>query len=199
MIFGIGNPGKKYINTKHNTGFLILNKFAQKHNLQFEASKFQFEIAGGSFTDTRFFLVKPSTYVNLVGIAARELKENYKFENEDFLVVTDDLNLPFGKIRIRNSGGDGGHNGIHSIIYHFENDNFPRLRFGIGREFNSGEMKNYVLSRYSVDELEEIEDSLDFAVELIEEFISGGIRSMLNCFSKSQFQNRSKEQTNNSN
>ena len=117
MIFGIGNPGKKYENTKHNIGFQILDKLAEKHKLTFKAENKEYYSTGSIINASRFLLVKPVTYVNLSGVAAKEVIEKYNVPISEFLVITDDLNLELGKIRIRRSGGDGGHNGLHSIIF----------------------------------------------------------------------------------
>jgi PTH1 family peptidyl-tRNA hydrolase len=129
-------------------------------------------------------LVKPTTYVNLSGVAALELKEITDFEIKDFLVVVDDINLPLGKIRIRAKGGDGGHNGLNSIIYSLESDQFPRLRIGIGNDFESGFMADYVLSKFNDEETEIINEKIDFSLQLIEVFIKEDYVAMLNFFSK---------------
>ena len=181
---GIGNPGKKYLHTRHNIGFMILDRFASKHNLQFKPSKFDFYFSASNKNDNEFMLVKPTTYVNLSGLAAKQIVDNYNCEPSDLLVVCDDINLSSGKIRIRKSGGDGGHNGLHSIIYHLETDQFPRLRFGIGQDFEKGEMKDYVLSKFSEEEFEALENNFEFSVELLESFIAGGTEVMLNYYSK---------------
>lgn len=184
IIFGIGNPGSKYNNTRHNIGFLILDRLAKKLNLEFQPSKYDFYYAGSASSTSPFFLVKPTTYVNLSGNAAIDIFENYNVDLQDFLVVTDDLNLELGKIRIRQSGGDGGHNGISSIIYKLGNDKFPRLRFGIGQEFEQTNKKNFVLSKFSDDELKSLENNFVFAENLIIEFIKNGLQGMLNYNSK---------------
>ena len=186
IIFGIGNPGKRYELTKHNTGFIILDKFARKHGLQFVPSKGDFFYTGNSDnTISPFVLVKPTTYVNLSGNAALDLLNIYNFEpKNDLLVVYDDLNLEPGITRIRKSGGSGGHNGINSLIYQLQTEEFPRIRFGIGNNFESGSMKDYVLSKYSENELRELDKNFDLTVRLIEEFINNGTKGMLDYFSK---------------
>jgi len=130
-------------------------------------------------------LIKPTTYVNRSGIAALELSEEIDFDIKDFLVVVDDINLPTGKIRIRGKGGDGGHNGLNSLIYQLESEDFPRLRFGVGNNFEKGEMANYVLSPFGEDEIKIIEEKIDFSVQLIEVFIKEGYVAMLNFLAKS--------------
>ncbi len=184
IVFGLGNPGKMYENTRHNIGFEILDKFAEKHNLVFREGKGDYYIAGSEnkFASS-FFLVKPVTYVNASGIAAAQLFDFYEIDIKDFLVVVDDLNLPPGKIRVRQKGGDGGHNGLHSIIYSLESDAFPRLRFGIGNEFENGEMADYVLSKFDEETRKSIDEKIEDAVELIETFLDKGYIGMSNLLS----------------
>ncbi|MEJ5350605.1 MAG: aminoacyl-tRNA hydrolase [Melioribacteraceae bacterium] len=182
LIVGLGNPGKKYELTRHNIGFLILDKFASKKNLHFK-KKENYQYVEGSTGSSTFFLVKPTTYMNLSGIAVSEFLSKINIPLENMLIVVDDVNLELGKIRLRKSGSDGGHNGLKSIIYHLESNQFPRLRFGIGNKFE-GELAEYVLSKFSDEELSSINDSLEFSIELIENFIQGGYKLMSDYFSK---------------
>ncbi|MDR3665957.1 MAG: aminoacyl-tRNA hydrolase, partial [Ignavibacteriaceae bacterium] len=152
VIFGIGNPGTRYSQTRHNSGFLLLDLYAQKNSLHFTASKNDYFFAEGKTAQSGFSLIKPSTFVNNSGIAALQAITEYNTPVDDFLVIADDINLETGKVRIRIGGGDGGHNGINSIIYHLNSDEFPRLRIGIGNNFGKGEMADYVLSSFSNDE-----------------------------------------------
>jgi PTH1 family peptidyl-tRNA hydrolase len=182
-VLGIGNPGLQYAGTRHNIGFSILEHFAAKWKLGFSPSKKEYYFAGGTIDASRFLFVKPSTYVNLSGIAAKQIVEDYDIALEDLLIVCDDINLDLGKIRLRKSGGDGGHNGIESIIYHLESDQFPRLRFGVGSDFEDGSMSDYVLQKFSSDEVKLIERQINFASVIIENFVIGGIKQMLEYFS----------------
>ena len=182
LIVGLGNPGKKYELTRHNIGFLILDKFASKKNLHFK-KKENYQYVEGSTGSSTFFLLKPITYMNLSGIAVSEFLSKINIPLENMLVIVDDVNLELGKIRLRKSGSDGGHNGLKSIIYHLESNQFPRLRFGIGNKFE-GELAEYVLSKFSDEELSSINYSLEFSIELIENFIHGGYKLMLDYFSK---------------
>jgi PTH1 family peptidyl-tRNA hydrolase len=183
-VFGIGNPGKKYQDTRHNIGFILLDYFSKKNNINFSASQYDYYVAEGIIDNSGFVLVKPTTYVNLSGIAALDLLNEFKLNPEDLLVVHDDLNLNSGQVKIKQSGGDGGHNGISSIIYHLTTNRFPRLRIGIGRDFQQGEMTDYVLSRFTSEDFTFLEPSIKFACDLIEEFIKGGIQSSLNFYSQ---------------
>ncbi len=184
IVFGLGNPGKRYEGTRHNIGFEILDKFAEKHKLNFTEGKGDYYKAGSEngFASS-FFLVKPTTYVNASGIAAAQLFDLYEIDIKDFLVVVDDLNLPPGKIRVRQKGGDGGHNGLHSIIYSLESDAFPRLRFGIGAEFEKGEMADFVLSKFNTETRKIVDEKINDAIELIEAFLKGGYEGMANLLS----------------
>lgn len=183
-VLGIGNPGRKYENTRHNIGFIILDNFADRHNLLFKASKGDYDIAGSANSASPFFLVKPTTYVNLSGTAVEDFLNSYDIRLEDLLVVTDDVNLEPGKIRIRRSGGDGGHNGIASIIYQLQSDQFPRLRFGIGNDFQKGEMADFVLEKFSEEDIKIINPAIKTTLDIIEHFIVGGLDTALNFFSK---------------
>lgn len=183
-IVGLGNPGKKYQLTRHNVGFLILDSFALKHKINFFPSKRDYFYSEGSLTSSDFFLLKPTTYMNLSGTAVLDFVDEYKISFDDLLVIVDDINLEFGKIRLRKNGGDGGHNGLSSVIYHLQSEEFPRLRFGVGSQFEKGNMADYVLQKFSNDELKQLNSKFDFAVELIEKFITGGYKSMSDHFSK---------------
>lgn len=183
-ILGIGNKGSRYQNTRHNIGFLLLDYFAQKHSLSFKASTGTYYRAGGQLNSNDFILIKPATYINKSGIAAAELFDVYELNLDDLLVVQDDLNLEFGSLRIRASGGDGGHNGISSIIYHLNTNQFPRLRFGIGSSFEKGNMADFVLSQLTDSEVKIINHNTELINQLFEEFIIGGLKNMLNLYSK---------------
>jgi PTH1 family peptidyl-tRNA hydrolase len=184
IVFGIGNPGNRYSQTRHNSGFLLLDQYAQKNSLPFIASKNDYFFAEGKTAQSGFSLIKPTTYVNNSGIAALQAIEDFNIPITDFLVLADDLNLETGKVRIRVGGGDGGHNGINSIIYHLNSDDFPRLRIGIGNNFGKGEMADYVLSPFAKEEFTLISGAFNEAVMLIDEFIQGGIKQMLDTNSK---------------
>ncbi|MFA5805135.1 MAG: aminoacyl-tRNA hydrolase [Melioribacteraceae bacterium] len=183
-IVGLGNPGKRYDFTRHNVGFQILDLFTKKNKIKFKASKGDYFYSEGSLKSSDFFLIKPLTYMNLSGVAVLDFVSEYSIDLEDLLIVYDDVNLQPGQIRLRKSGSDGGHNGIKSIIYHLQNDSFPRLRFGIGSEFEKGDMAEFVLAKFSSNEMRLVEESMEFTVELIEQFIAGGYKSMLDHFSK---------------
>jgi len=165
---------------------MIIDLFAQKHKLEFSPSKGDYYSVGSVINASHFNLYKPTTYMNLSGIAVNEIIQNDNIELDDILIISDDINLTIGKIRIRESGGDGGHNGLSSVIYHLNSDKFSRLRFGVGNDFNEGKMHEYVLQNFYENEWKIIRLSVDFSVSLIEQFILGGNTDMLNFFSKEQ-------------
>jgi PTH1 family peptidyl-tRNA hydrolase len=186
IVLGIGNPGKRYENTRHNIGFLILNTFAAQNNLTFSPSRFDYYHSENLSDENPFVLIKPSAYVNNSGIAVVQVLDYYNTSLKDLLVIVDDINLDIGNLRVRAAGGDGGHNGMRSIIYHTGSNNFPRIRVGIGSEFTRGMMAGYVLSKFHKNELGIIKNPVDLTLELIKEFISGGIKQMLDFYSKNK-------------
>jgi len=183
-ILGIGNPSVKYTRNRHNAGFLILDTFAASKSLELIAAKGDYFFVLGKHKNESYLLIKPTTYVNKSGQAASQVVEEYKIELFDFLVVCDDINIKTGEIRIRRSGGDGGHNGLASIIYNFNSDQFPRLRIGISNDFSEGQLSSYVLSDFNMDEEKILSTVAKNSILLIEEFIEGGYEAMLNANSK---------------
>lgn len=183
-VLGIGNPGVKYVNTKHNAGFIIIDKLVEKHKLKYQPSKSDYHFCMGNIDENDFIIVRPTTYVNNSGLAALDLIEKHNIEVDQLLVIVDDINIEIGQIRVRKSGGSGGHNGLESIIYHLQSEGFPRIRFGIGNHFDQGNQVNYVLSKFTNEELEKLKENFDFAVELAEKFIEGGNKFMFDHFSK---------------
>lgn len=171
---------------------MFVDYIAEKFSLTFKSSKKDYYFAEGRVNNSSFLVIKPSTYVNNSGVAASQLREQYEFNISDFLVVVDDVNLSLGQLRPKISGGDGGHNGITSIIYHLASDQFPRLRIGIDSSFEKGEMASYVLSNFSKSELEILKDSFSNASILIEDFITGGVKLMLDANSKINLNKKNK-------
>jgi PTH1 family peptidyl-tRNA hydrolase len=194
IIFGIGNPGIRYEFTRHNAGFLLLDYFAKKNSISFKESTGEYLEASGKISNQNFVLIKPVTYVNNSGIAARQVFDKYNTTPDDLLVVSDDTNLKNYILRVRLSGGDGGHNGLISIIYHLMTDQFARIRIGIGSNSSDVALSDYVLSKFSTKELEEYQNTFIKGSQLIEEFIVGGSKKMLETNSilvKSENQNNS--------
>ncbi len=184
LILGIGNPGKRYTFNRHNIGFMFLDYLAEKESLSFLPSKGDFYYAEGSLNSSEYNLIKPSTYVNDSGAAALQALQLNNVEVKDLLVIVDDININLGDFRVRVSGGDGGHNGISSIIYHLNSNQFPRIRIGIGDSFENGKMADYVLTNFSKEEIESLKKSFSLGIILTKEFIKGGIKQMLDANSK---------------
>lgn len=188
-ILGIGNPGNKYRHNRHNVGVAFLDYLSEYFSNEFEPSKGDFYSLEGSLEDCSFVLIKPSTFVNLSGKVAKQVVDNYNISNEDLLIVYDDVNLENGNIKVKLCGGDGGHNGIHSIIYHLFTDKFPRIRIGIGKNFRPGEMALYVLSDFSKVEIELLHPAFELCRKLCLAFIIGGEKKMLEVFSQNRITN----------
>lgn len=198
-VLGIGNPGRKYSLNRHNAGFMLLDYFANQHSLSFSPSKNDYYFVDGSISGSSFLLIKPTTFVNNSGIAAKQAIDSYSIDLKDFLVVMDDINLETGAFRIKASGSDGGHNGLSSIIYQINSDNFPRIRLGVGNKFEKGLMASYVLSDFPNNELNLMENCFGDSSILIREFILGGIKQMLDSNSRllnNEGNNKSENQLN---
>lgn len=154
-ILGIGNIGDEYEKTRHNTGFILLDQFAKNHDLEFVLKKHAY-IATFSLRSHNFYILKPTTFVNLSGVALRYWMEKLKVEIENVLVVVDDIHLDLGNIRFRNSGSSGGHNGLKNIALNLGSENYKRLRVGIGHGFTSGHQADYVINNFTDEELKKI-------------------------------------------
>jgi len=181
-IIGLGNPGKKYEFTRHNVGFLLLDYIAAQNKLTFKSEN-DYLIAKGELDNSPFLFIKPTTYMNLSGEAVVYVKEKFNIDLDNLLIVHDDLDLSLGKIKIKLSGSDGGHNGIASIIYHLYSNKFPRLRIGIGRDFSDKNIIDYVLGEFSSNEDEVILPVFAFCRELVYKFLEGGTKRMLDFYS----------------
>lgn len=173
LIVGLGNIGEKYSQTRHNIGFITLDFFAKSNNLVFKKTK--------NYYYTKYsnaMLVKPTTYMNLSGIAVQSAIT--KFSNiDEILVVVDDMDLPFGQIRIRAKGGTGGHNGLKSITASLGSDEYARIRVGIGRS-DSKDARDFVLDSFSKTEMKKVNQLNEYMIDLIDTYISHGIEALLN-------------------
>ncbi len=156
LIVGLGNPGRKYQYNRHNIGFMVVDQFSKKYNIDLDIKKKKAVFGRGKCYSEDVILLKPQTFMNLSGEAVLYLASFLKVKTDDIIVIADDTELPFGKIRIRRSGGSGGHNGIKSLIYSLKSEDFPRLRFGIGKPDSHSEkdLCEYVLEDFTRGELE---------------------------------------------
>ncbi len=157
LITGLGNMGAEYDGTRHNIGFEVLDYIAASKNAEWEHER-RGDIARIKHAGRQFILLKPSTYVNLSGKAVSYWMQKENIQVKNTMVVLDDLNLPFGKLRMRPNGSSGGHNGLKSIEAHLNTQNYPRFRIGIGHDFHSGEQSRFVLGKWSNEEKEQLEE-----------------------------------------
>jgi PTH1 family peptidyl-tRNA hydrolase len=181
LIVGLGNPGPKYEDTRHNIGFKILDKLAEKKELTFQADRYG-DKAEFNFKGRKFILIKPSTFMNLSGKAVRYWLDKEKISIQNLMVITDDLNLSFGTIRLKAKGSHGGHNGLKHIQELLQTTAYPRFRFGISDEFSKGNQIDYVLSEWSSEEQDKLKERLDASIELILSFGTAGINNTMNSF-----------------
>lgn len=181
IIAGLGNPGSKYEFTRHNTGFLMLDFYAEKNG--FKINKLRKNALIGEYIKDgeKLLFVKPQTFMNLSGEAIAELKNYYKVSNEDILVIYDDISLPLGRLRIRPKGTDGGHNGIKNIIYQLQTDVFPRIKVGVSM-CDRDNMIDYVLGAFSKKELEILNKVANVTADAIDAVISKGTESAMNLY-----------------
>lgn len=181
LIVGLGNIGEKYANTRHNIGFKVLDALVQKEDLKFETQKLG-DLSTYKFKGRTFILLKPSTYMNLSGKAVQYWLTKEKVPLENLLVITDDLNLPFGNIRVKTKGSDGGHNGLKDIQSTLQTAKYNRFRFGISDEFSTGRQIDYVLGEWTDEENKTLTERLERSVELIKSFGTAGINNTMNTF-----------------
>jgi PTH1 family peptidyl-tRNA hydrolase len=180
LIVGLGNQGRKYLQNRHNVGFMLLDKVAQQHALSFSRQQSNALITDLRLDDKHIYFIKPQTYMNRSGRAVSSILNFYKIPLENLIVVYDDLDLPLGAIRIRPSGGTAGHRGMESIREHLNTQEFARLRIGIGRPPGRMDPAIYVLNNFNQDELELLDLTLGRAAECLERILIEGIEEAMN-------------------
>jgi PTH1 family peptidyl-tRNA hydrolase len=181
LIAGLGNIGPEYVHTRHNIGFDVADALAASLECSFNSDK-KVWIADGRHKGRSLSIIKPTTYMNLSGEAVRFWMQSLKIPRENLLIVTDDLALPFGKLRLRPSGGAAGHNGLTSIIECLGNEQFARLRFGIGNDYPKGRQVDYVLGHWSPEEAAALKERIQIAVDMIKCFSTQGLQSAMNIY-----------------
>ncbi|MGN0135859.1 aminoacyl-tRNA hydrolase [Anaerotignum sp.] len=179
-IVGLGNPGRQYEETKHNVGFRVIDKLAEKYDIEVNKFKNKALVGDGTMKGKRVLLVKPQTYMNLSGESVREIVNFYKIPQERFVVIFDDTSLPCGSVRIREKGSHGGHNGIRNIIDQMGTDEFNRIKVGIGEKPRGWDLADYVLAKFNPDDLPLMEEGMDKAVQGVELMLSRGIKEAAN-------------------
>lgn len=183
LIAGLGNIGDEYEGTRHNIGFKVADALANSCNINFEDKRYGF-VGMGRVKNAELVILKPSTYMNLSGNAVRYWMQKENIPVERLLVVCDDISLPFGKLRMRPGGSDGGHNGLKNIASVIGTQQFARLKFGVGNDFPKGTQVDYVLGKFSEEDLKTMDERVDVFVQAIKSFCLAGIQITMNQFNK---------------
>ena len=181
LIVGLGNIGSKYENTRHNIGFKILDEIAVKENVVFESQKLG-AITKFRFKGRTFILLKPTTFMNLSGKAVKYWLGKEKIPLENLLIICDDLNIPFGTIRLKSKGSAGGHNGLKDICDSLQTQNYSRFRFGVSDEFKKGNQVDYVLGEWNVEETDKLPERLEKSYDLVKSFGTAGMANTMSEF-----------------
>ena len=182
LIVGLGNPGREYELTRHNIGFMAIDELAKRWNISLNEQKFKGVFGAGFVNGEKVILLKPLTYMNLSGESIRPLMDYYKIDVEDFVVLYDDLDIPVGKLRLRMKGSAGGHNGVKSTISHLGTQEFQRIRMGIDRPKNGMKVGDYVLGRFTSEEIPDVNHSIEKAADACEEWLNKPFLQIMNTF-----------------
>ena len=182
LIVGLGNPGYEYENTRHNTGFMVLDKMAESVGVSFEDKRYGY-VAETSIKGRKVFLLKPTTYMNLSGNAVRYWLQKENIDQKRLLVVVDDLSIPLGDYRLKGNGSNGGHNGLGNI-QQLIGQQYARLRMGIGADFAKGQQVDWVLGKYDEEDMKTLQPSIDQAVDIIKSFVLAGVNITMNQYNK---------------
>ncbi len=180
LVVGLGNPGKKYEGNRHNVGFMAIDKIADNNNIVVNRAKFNAVIGEGRIGSEKVILMKPITYMNNSGIAVMECANYYNISVEDIIIICDDIDIPFGTIRIKKKGSSGTHNGLKSIIYHLKDDNFPRVKISVGKKIPQMSLADFVLSNFSSEEKTILEKEIDDSAISTELIINNRIDEAMN-------------------
>jgi PTH1 family peptidyl-tRNA hydrolase len=196
LIVGLGNPGPQYAQTRHNIGFTIADLLAHNHRVHFVAGKGEYVFCRYSIKGNHVCLLKPLTYMNRSGEAVEQAVDQWQITASQLLVVFDDFNLPFGTLRLRANGSDGGHNGMASIIYHLQSEQFARARIGIRNEDFQQDAADFVLSDFNAQEQKDLPMIIEKSAEAVESFVLHGLTKTMNLFNKNFLnEQRSRPQT----
>lgn len=181
-VIGLGNPGKKYSGTKHNVGFDAIDCLSQRNNVKVTKVKHQSIYGEFNLNGEKVILVKPQTYMNNSGISVKSIVDYYKIPVENIIILYDDIDIEIGSLRIRKKGSAGSHNGMRSIIYHLQEDNFPRVRIGIGKPGEKIDLVNHVLGGFSKEDRQKVDDVILKAAKAVEEMITTDIDKAMNMY-----------------
>jgi len=182
VVVGLGNPGRNYDGTRHNVGFDAIDLLAHRNNISIKKIKFKSVYGEGNIGNEKVLLVKPQTYMNNSGMAVLDLYNFYKIPLSNIIVIVDDIDIDFATIRIRAKGSAGSHNGLKSILYHLQSENFPRVKIGIGKKKENQDLGDFVLSRFDDKEREQIDLAIENAALAVETIIKDGINKAMNEF-----------------
>ncbi|MCB6992147.1 aminoacyl-tRNA hydrolase [bacterium 210820-DFI.6.37] len=198
IIAGLGNPGRKYENTRHNIGFIALDLLAERNDIKINKIKHKALVGEGRISGQKVLLVKPQTYMNLSGQSLREVMAYYKEDMEKLVVIYDDIDIPMGTVRIRKKGSAGTHNGMRSVVQCLSSDQFPRIRIGLG-DGRKGELKDFVIGGFSKEEKEPLEEAVTRAVLAAECIVEKGIDKAMNEYNIRQKTSEKKKDDENGN
>lgn len=182
LIVGLGNPGYEYENTRHNTGFMVVDEFARSVGATFEDKRYGF-VAETSIKGRKVFILKPTTFMNLSGNAVRYWLQKENIDQERLLVIVDDLSIPLGDFRLKGNGSNGGHNGLGNI-QQLIGQQYARLRMGIGADFAKGQQVDWVLGKYDEEDMKTLQPSIEQAVDIIKSFVLAGLNITMNQYNK---------------
>ena len=180
FIVGLGNPGLQYENARHNVGFLTIDYLAEKHNINVKKLKHKALYGQGEISDQKVMLIKPQTYMNNSGESVRDFKNFYKFDDDKLIVILDDIDIDFGKIRIKKKGSAGTHNGMKSIIYQTQTDKFPRIKISVGQKPEYMDLANFVLSGFNGKDVDIVREEIIMAADAIEMMLETNIDKAMN-------------------
>jgi PTH1 family peptidyl-tRNA hydrolase len=184
LIAGLGNPGRQYLGTRHNVGFEVIDELTRRHEVNLEAAPVDAVMGKWRTSSEIVLLVKPLTFMNLSGEAVGGLMRYFKMDVSDVLVVTDEVNLPLGRLRLRGTGSEGGHNGLRSIAQHLGTMDYSRLRIGVGRGDTQRDLADHVLAMFAQEEQPEVRSAITRAAEAVESWVTDGVAKTMNVFNR---------------
>ncbi len=182
IIIGLGNPGTRYDNTRHNVGFETIDLLSHRYGIKVSKLKHKALLGDGTIEGARVLLVKPQTFMNLSGESVREVLEWYKPSIKNVILVYDDIDLPLGRLRVRSKGSAGTHNGMRSVIYHVQDDTFPRIKIGVGKPPENWDLADYVLSRFGSGDRKIIDNAISSAADAVGTIIRAGVEAAMQRF-----------------
>jgi len=184
VIVGLGNPGRRYAGTRHNVGFSVIQRLARRWGVRLRQRQYSAKVVEVKRHEERLVLAQPQTYMNMSGVAVKQIADGYRVPPKQIVIVTDDLDIPLGQIRVRNGGSAGTHKGLRSVLAEMGTPSIPRLRVGIGPLAESGDAVEFVLSPFSREERPVVEDALAKAEEALEMILDGRIEAAMNTFNQ---------------